>query len=574
MPPFFVLDDPHVLASISKGEVPPKLENDLIELTKRPLVLRTDGTKIPEDKREMLPRSEELRSSEKAKEWLLGFFKREVEKIGLPGASICLIGHHFIPSTASAWARAEPGNRLVRIESLWGLPDGLYWYSHDTFEVDTLQVALKPQKPGTPLHYKFWERPRFKGEFIAPDESGEWIRYQTAPPFDWRRSIGKKELFFEIAHITRLIAEAEKHPTAVMWFIGNHPQATPHSVLPWYHQESKLGEARKAAPRRKLAIATDFALHDSSDWQQLRANVAAGKRIERIIVEPTDCELIRNPEFVRDLADFAAGKKIVVELAGGVLSHAYYILHHKGAHVEFTDLFGAHEDVVEYYKLVRDKIPSIIEARGEKVEVIQLSEGALISALRQKLVEEAFEALDAKAFDDIVGELADVEEVIFALRRALRLGVDQIEAERKDKRRRRGGFDRGYMLRKTSTPHSIQKSPTASELKFGSGPREVPKVITQPADIPSPPTYRRPDLRVIEEEMEKLFVFETEIARADDLTEHANFVLPTEGSETREFALTVHLSRDRSSLRTGVRLRLRPSQAAMNLFQLKFDFLK
>ena len=35
--------------------------------------------------------------------------------------------------------------------------------------------------------------------------------------------------------------------------------------------------------------------------------------------------------------------------------------------------------------------------------------------------------------------------------------------------------------------------------------------VSRAVDIPSTPTYRRPDLRQVEHDLEKVFVFETEI---------------------------------------------------------------
>ena len=137
MPQFFVLDDPASIQSILSGTIPVDLVNDLSEMTKRPLMIRTDGINIPKAQREMLPRSDELRTDSDAKEWLQGKFRTEITTNSLQDSTLCLVAHHFIPSAAAAWARAVPGSRLVRVESLWGLPEGLYWYSHDTFEVDT-----------------------------------------------------------------------------------------------------------------------------------------------------------------------------------------------------------------------------------------------------------------------------------------------------------------------------------------------------------------------------------------------------------------------------------------------------
>jgi predicted house-cleaning noncanonical NTP pyrophosphatase (MazG superfamily) len=578
MPTFYVLDDQHVLSVVLAGTVPVALRKDLEELTKRPLILRTDGIDIPTKKREMLPRSEELRTASEAEAWLLDHFKTSIDRGNLQHSSLCLIGHHFIPSAASAWARAEPGKRFVRIEGLWGLPEGLYWYSHDTYEVDTKDIAIKPQKPGTLFKYDYWERLRFKGTFIAPDKEGKWIPYQTKIPFDWRSCINKRNWLFEIAHTTRLIAEQEKFPVAVMWFIANHESSTSHSVLPWFHTRSELTETPRAAPRRKLTAAGDFRLRNSTDWENLKKLVEEGKPVERTIVEPTDCDLIRNPDFVRDLAEFARLHRIVIELAGGVLTHAYYILQREEAQVECTDLFGAEEDVVEYNKLVRDKIPAIIEAKGERVETVLLNGDALIAALRQKLVEEALEALDAKSGDDLVGELADVEEVITGLRHALRLSKGQVETERLEKQKRRGGFQRGYMLTKTTSPHSLPKEPTTPRgtlyLELASADETS---ISRTEDIPATPTYRRPDFRQIEEDVEKIFVFETEIKKATDLGQTVNFTLPTNSDGTsREFSLTVEISRRGASLRSRVRLRVRPTQLLIDFpdSQLKFDFRK
>jgi predicted house-cleaning noncanonical NTP pyrophosphatase (MazG superfamily) len=70
-----------------------------------------------------------------------------------------------------------------------------------------------------------------------------------------------------------------------------------------------------------------------------------------------------------------------------------------------------------------------------------LKGSALETALRQKLVEEAFEVLDAKS-EDLIGELADVQEVMKALGRALGVSATDIELEREEKEERRGGSKR------------------------------------------------------------------------------------------------------------------------------------
>ncbi|MGA2086415.1 MAG: hypothetical protein ABSG60_12955, partial [Terracidiphilus sp.] len=206
MPEFYVLDRQDMIRSLLSGIVSAELEADLEKLTRRPLILRTDGVSLPGDKCDMLPRSEELRSLESAKAWLLGTFGPKIREMGIETLNLCLIAHHFIPSVASAWARSEPGKRWVRIESLWGIPEGLYWYSHDTFEVDTAGANLAaPLASGAKYHFR--ERLRFKGTFIAPDEVGAWVNHQPMSPQDWGRSVTNSDWLSEIAHTTRRIAE-------------------------------------------------------------------------------------------------------------------------------------------------------------------------------------------------------------------------------------------------------------------------------------------------------------------------------------------------------------------------------
>src|SRR6185312_8644578 len=96
-----------------------------------------------------------------------------------------------------------------------------------------------------------------------------------------------------------------------------------------------------------------------------------------------------------------------------------------------ADLVGAQADIFEYDKLVRDKIPDLIKRRGEHVDVITLRGEALERALLQKLVEEVFEAQDSKSGEELIGEIADVEEVIRGVCLALDLDKTEIELARK-----------------------------------------------------------------------------------------------------------------------------------------------
>ena len=67
-----------------------------------------------------------------------------------------------------------------------------------------------------------------------------------------------------------------------------------------------------------------------------------------------------------------------------------------------------------YNKLVRDKIPEIIEKDNKKCEIKILNDEEYKKALSLKLVEEANEFLESNNID----ELADVLEVIDAIKKA------------------------------------------------------------------------------------------------------------------------------------------------------------
>jgi predicted house-cleaning noncanonical NTP pyrophosphatase (MazG superfamily) len=88
-------------------------------------------------------------------------------------------------------------------------------------------------------------------------------------------------------------------------------------------------------------------------------------------------------------------------------------------------------------KLVRDRIPVIIQEQGRKATTRILDDKEYISELRKKLQEEAQEFLT----DDTLEELADVMEVIYALAKAKGASKEELENIRKNKAKERGRFE-------------------------------------------------------------------------------------------------------------------------------------
>lgn len=102
----------------------------------------------------------------------------------------------------------------------------------------------------------------------------------------------------------------------------------------------------------------------------------------------------------------------------------------------------------EYHKLVRDRIPEIIRESGIECETAVLSDAEYRQALRLKLIEEAGEAAEASG-EDLVAELADLYEVIDALRASYGISGDRILNAQAKRRETRGGFAQKIMLLRT-----------------------------------------------------------------------------------------------------------------------------
>jgi predicted house-cleaning noncanonical NTP pyrophosphatase (MazG superfamily) len=100
---------------------------------------------------------------------------------------------------------------------------------------------------------------------------------------------------------------------------------------------------------------------------------------------------------------------------------------------------------VVHNKLVRDRIPQIIESEGRRAVTRLLDDGSYRAALLAKLLEEAGEASEASA-EALPGELADVLEVVQALAKAHGLAWEQILKLAAEKRAKRGGFHRRIFL--------------------------------------------------------------------------------------------------------------------------------
>lgn len=102
-----------------------------------------------------------------------------------------------------------------------------------------------------------------------------------------------------------------------------------------------------------------------------------------------------------------------------------------------------------FRKLVRDGIPDLIRSRGETPVVKKLSVPAFKKALLEKLAEEVDEVVRAKDREELVLELADVQEVLTALYDVHRIECSEVTIAARKKRKQRGAFSKKLFLIET-----------------------------------------------------------------------------------------------------------------------------
>lgn len=99
----------------------------------------------------------------------------------------------------------------------------------------------------------------------------------------------------------------------------------------------------------------------------------------------------------------------------------------------------------ECQKLVRDRIPKLLDKEGIAYESSTLSNDAFRAALYEKLLEEAEEVVGAPPAERLK-ELADVWEVLETITRSSGFTPEQVRAVQQKCREARGGFEKRILL--------------------------------------------------------------------------------------------------------------------------------
>jgi predicted house-cleaning noncanonical NTP pyrophosphatase (MazG superfamily) len=93
-----------------------------------------------------------------------------------------------------------------------------------------------------------------------------------------------------------------------------------------------------------------------------------------------------------------------------------------------------------FNKLIRSKLPDRMVKEGVVINSQKLEIQEYIAQLKQKIIEEANEVSETNSREDLIIELADVLEVIYALAEATSISQLEIEQARIEKREINGYF--------------------------------------------------------------------------------------------------------------------------------------
>ena len=100
-----------------------------------------------------------------------------------------------------------------------------------------------------------------------------------------------------------------------------------------------------------------------------------------------------------------------------------------------------------YNKLVRDRIPEIIENSSKNCKAETLNQDRYILELKKKLFEEVEEYLQAATKEDALVEVADLLEIINTLVKDVHgSSMEEVEKIRSDKADERGSYEEKVFL--------------------------------------------------------------------------------------------------------------------------------
>lgn len=101
---------------------------------------------------------------------------------------------------------------------------------------------------------------------------------------------------------------------------------------------------------------------------------------------------------------------------------------------------------IHYNKLIRDKIPERIHAKGSDLKTRKLSPKEFEKELIKKVEEEASGLQNVRSTTELVNEIADVIDVLDEIRRIKHISASDIAEAQKYTFQQKGGFKKRLFL--------------------------------------------------------------------------------------------------------------------------------
>ena len=431
-------------ALVSEAQRDTTLRASLIEevklITGDRAVVRTD-VDLENFPRFNLPRTDTVRSMS-AVSWC----EAQLDVLAAKGAdeeNVMFLIHAFLPALASAWAYADPDRPDVKVDALWGLPDGLQVLPVDSYEL-------------IPSRNRIIQTPSiFKPKFLRETQDGEWTYINVLRSKGRSQVLPRKDIL-EIARRTKFISEKIGEFAQIMWFCGNPPEYGVGRNLPWFRSRERLDPAPRAANKYKC-----FVVRNVDDL----ANVPISHAAIEFAPQP---DQIRNDDFLAAVIAKAKEHQLPVKLNGSVLGHVYYRLCEEeiGIILPNASKYKRTRERRVYGKMVRDRIPTNITSGGEEAVEATLREADSIHGLSAKMIEELEELIRAKTDSEKAGELADILEVVRGLAHQLNVEWQDLVSRADAKMQRAGGFQDRKVLVETSLPRPRPASDRIGEISL------------------------------------------------------------------------------------------------------------
>jgi predicted house-cleaning noncanonical NTP pyrophosphatase (MazG superfamily) len=323
-----------------------------------------------------------------------------------------------------------PGAQYVRVDALWGYPDGLLHYAHDT-------SFYYPEEGRINTHI------RYKGVCLLP-KSTDWTTVTVAPPLDWQQVLADDEIK-TVGDWALRLANGLHQQVQLMVLARIGGNRGPAACLPWHYTAFEIPQytqSLRALP--EYAGIEIISTYGDLDRLQERNN---DETIRGYQIRPAE-SLLRDDKFLIQAATLAFEHQKPLYFEGSLLGHAYYVMDRTGATV--IPVVDEPKQIPKvYHKLVRDHIPIVVRQAGGLARVRRVPRTQAKMLLTQKLIEEAFEARNASQ-SDLVEELADILDVVEALQSNLDIDPKALAAARDKKKARRGGFHELMYLEETN----------------------------------------------------------------------------------------------------------------------------